>query len=109
MIKMRFLYKLPENTVPAGNYTVLYDGEGVLKYTDDAKIVKREPGKDIISINAGKDKEFRVKLIIENSNPENYLRNIRVLMPGGVCSNNPYKRVNDKPETQSVIGMIDLN
>jgi len=92
----RFLYKLPENTVPAGNYTVLYDGEGILKYTDDAKLVKREPGKDIISINAGKDKEFRVKLIIENSNPENYLRNIRVLMPGGVCSNNPFKRVSDK-------------
>lgn len=92
----RFLYKLPEHTVPAGNYTVLYDGEGIMKYTDDAKLVKREPGKDIISISAGKDKEFRVKLIIENSNPDNYLRNIRVLMPGGVCSNNPYKRVNDK-------------
>ena len=92
----RFLYKLPEHTVPAGNYTVLYDGEGILKYTDDAKLIKREPGRDIVSISAGKDKEFRVKLIIENSNPENYLRNIRVLMPGGVCSNNPYKRVNDK-------------
>ena len=92
----RFLYKLPENTVPAGNYTVLYDGEGILQYTDDAKLVKREPGKDIISISAGKDKEFRVKLIIKNSNPKNYLRNIRVLMPGGICSNNPYKRVHDK-------------
>ena len=92
----RFLYKLPENTVPAGNYTVLYDGEGIMQYTDDAKLIKREPGKDIIQIKAGKDKEFRVKLIIKNSNPENYLRNIRVLMPGGVCSNNPFKRVNDK-------------
>ena len=91
----RFLYKLPENTVPAGNYTVLYDGEGILQYTDDAKLVKRERGRDIVSIKAGKDKEFRVKLIIKNSNPKNYLRNIRVLMPGGVCSNNPYKRVND--------------
>jgi len=91
----RFLYKLPENTVPAGNYTVLYDGEGILTYSDDAKLVDREPGKDIISIAAGKDKEFRVKLIIKNSNPKNYLRNIRVLMPGGVCSNNPFKRIND--------------
>lgn len=92
----RFLYKLPEHTVPAGNYTVLYDGEGILQYTDDAKLVNREPGKDIVSISAGKDKEFRVKLIIKNSNPKNYLRNIRVLMPGGVCSNNPFKRVNNK-------------
>ena len=92
----RFLYKLPQNTVPEGHYTVLYDGEGILTYSDDAKLVKREPGKDIISIAAGKDKEFRVKLIIQNSNPSNYLRNIRVLMPGGVCSNNPFKRVNDE-------------
>jgi hypothetical protein len=92
----RFLYKLPRNTVPEGNYTVLYDGEGILKYTDDAKLVHREKGKDIISIKAGKDKEYRVKLIIENSNPRNYLRNIRVLLPGGICANNPYKRVNDK-------------
>ncbi len=92
----RFLYKLPKDTVPEGNYTVLYDGEGILSYSDDAKLVSREPGKDIIAIHAGKDKEFRVKLIIKNSNTKNYLRNIRVLMPGGVCSNNPFKRVKDK-------------
>lgn len=92
----RFLYKLPKGTVPEGLYTVLYDGEGILTYSDDAKLVKREPGKDIISIKAGKDNEFRVKLIIKHSNPDNYLRNIRVLLPGGICSNNPYKRVKNE-------------
>ena len=92
----RFLYKLPKGTVPEGNYTVLYEGEGILTYSDDAKLVHREPGKDIIKITAGKDREFRVKLIIKHSNPNNYLRNIRVLLPGGVCSNNPYRRVSNK-------------
>ena len=92
----RFLYKLPKNTVPEGHYTVLYDGEGIISYTDDAKLVHREKGKDIILITAGKDKEFRVKLLIKHSNPSNYLRNIRVLLPGGICSNNPYRRVNNK-------------
>ena len=92
----RFLYKLPKQTVPEGNYTVLYDGVGILSYTDDAKLVSREPGKDIVNIQAGKDNEFRVKLLIKHSNPDNYIRNIRVLMPGGVCSNNPFKRVKDK-------------
>lgn len=91
----RFLYKLPKNTVPEGHYTVLYDGEGILSYTDDAKLIHREKGKDIISITAGKDNEYRVKLLIKNSNPDNYLRNIRVLMPGGVCSNNPFRRVSN--------------
>lgn len=94
----RFLYKLPKNTVPEGHYTVLYDGEGKLEYSDDAKLVKREPGKDIISIKAGKDNEYRVKLLITHSNEDNYLRNIRVLLPGGVCSNNPYKRVSHKKQ-----------
>ncbi len=89
----RFLYKLPKNTVPEGNYTVLYDGEGQIDYSDDAKLVSRERGRDIIKITAGRDNEFRVKLIIKLSNEKDYLRNIRVLMPGGVCSNNPYRRV----------------
>jgi len=92
----RFLHTIPKGTVPEGNYTVLYDGEGKIDYSDDAKLVSREKGRDVISIKAGKDKEFRVKLIIKLSNEKNYLRNVRVLMPGGVCSNNPYRRVNGK-------------
>jgi len=90
----RFLYKLPKGTVPEGLYTVLYDGEGILTYSDDAKLVFREKGKDIIKITAGSDREFRVKLIIKHSNPANYLRNIRVLLPGGICANNKFRRVN---------------
>ena len=92
----RFLYKLPKNTVPDGIYTVLYDGEGILTYSDDAKLVAREKGKDLIKIAAGRDNEFRVKLVIKHSNPANYLRNIRVLLPGGICANNKFRRVNDK-------------
>ena len=91
----RFLYKLPKGTVPEGLYTVLYDGEGILSYSDDAKLIFREKGKDIIRITAGADREFRVKLVIKHSNPANYLRNIRVLLPGGICENNRFKRVDN--------------
>ena len=97
----RFLHEVPGKAVPEGNYTVLYDGEGKLTYSDDAKLVHREKGKDIISIVAsrsGLKEELRVKLIIKHSNPNNYLRNIRVLMPGGVCSNNPFRRVGSKKQ-----------
>jgi len=93
----RFLHELPAKSVPNGNYTVLYDGEGMLTYSDDAKLVFREKGRDVISIMAnrsGKKDELRVKLIIKHSNPANHLRNIHVLMPGGVCANNPFRRVN---------------
>ncbi len=92
----RFLHTIPGKAVPEGNYTVLYDGEGKMTYSDDAKLIHREKGKDIISIvpsRSGVKNELRVKLIIKHSNPNNHLRNVRVLMPGGVCSNNPFKRV----------------
>ena len=79
----------------------LYDGEGKMTYSDDAKLIHREKGKDIISIIAGRSgvkDELRVKLIIKHSNPDNHLRNVRVLMPGGVCSNNPFKRIASKKQ-----------
>ena len=88
------LHWLPVGTLPEGQYTVLYDGEGQLAYEGDAKVIRSAPGKDIIDIRAGKDKFIQVALIIKRSEPRNYLRNIRVLLPGGICANNPFKRVN---------------
>jgi len=37
---------------------------------------------------------MQVALLIKRSEPKNYIRNIRVIMPGGICANNPFKRVN---------------
>lgn len=88
------LHWLPPNTLPTGNYTVLYDGEGEIQYQDDATLVKHSPGKDIIHIAPGKDAYLKVVLLITQSNPQNYLRNIRVLLPGGICASNPFQRVN---------------
>lgn len=88
------LHWLPAGTLPEGNYTVLYDGEGEIQYGDDAQLVSRTPGKDIIRILAGSDQYFKVTLTISKSSPENYLRNIRVLLPGGICASNPFQRVN---------------
>lgn len=89
----RFINKLPAGTVPEGHYTVLYEGKGKLIYGNDTKLVKSTPGKDIVSITAGKDREFRGTLIIKKTDPTDHIRNIRILMPGGICMKNPYKRV----------------
>ena len=90
------IHWLPAGTLPEGQYTVLYDGEGQLAYEGDAKVVHSEPGKDIVEFRSGHDKFMQVALLIKHSEPRNYLRNIRVLMPGGICANNPFKRVNGK-------------
>lgn len=87
------LHWLPEGTLPTGNYTVLYDGKGKLAYTDDAKLISSKPGRDVIQIAAGHDKFIKVTLIIKQTNPRDYIRNIRVLLPGGICANNPFQRV----------------
>ncbi len=89
----RFINKLPAGTIPDGNYTVLYDGAGTLKYGNDVKLVSKSPGREVVSITAGKDKEIRATLLITQTDTRNPLRNIRILMPGGICSNNPHKRV----------------
>ena len=91
------LHWLPAGTLPEGNYTVLYDGEGQISYestSGDVKVVHSSPGKDIINIRSGSDRFIQVALIIKRSDPRKYLRNIRVLLPGGICANNPFKRVN---------------
>lgn len=46
----RFASHIPAKALPTGDYTVLYDGEGVLQYGVSAKLVSRSKGKDIIRL-----------------------------------------------------------
>ncbi len=89
----KFLNRLPVGTVPEGFYTVLYEGEGKIHYGNDASLVVHRPGKDIIEIKAGKDNILNASLVIQKSNPKNYIRNIRVLMAGGICEDKPHQHV----------------
>lgn len=64
---------------PAGEYTVLYDGEGKLDFWGAASVVKREPGRMTIKVDPTRGGFF---LRLMETNPEKYVRNIRVIMPG---------------------------
>jgi hypothetical protein len=75
---------------PSGIYTVLYDGKGTIRYGSAAKAVSHQDGQDQISVNANKG---GIQLSITATNPEDYIRNIRVIMPGGVCDNAPFTAV----------------
>ncbi|WP_165874757.1 sugar-binding protein [Cocleimonas flava] len=94
----RFLSHIPIEALPKGEYTVLYQGEGKINYGASAKVVKRSPGKDIIKLVPMKQPNemyptATATLFIKESNPKNYIRNIRIMMPGGICRNDPFKRV----------------
>ncbi len=75
---------------PAGTYTVLYDGDGTLEYGGIVDWAAQNPikhvaqGRDEVKLTNGTD---GFTLRIKATSPGNYLRNIRVIPPGGVCSN----------------------
>ncbi len=79
---------------PAGQYTVLYDGDGTLEYRLGARFNAElsKPGRHIIDVDPSRN---GISITISATNPANPIRNIRVIMPGGVCSNDPYQWCND--------------
>ena len=71
---------------PAGKYVVLYEGAGTIEYSMAGSKVGAEskPGRDIVNVsNTTSD---GLLLTISATDPNNHLRNVRVLPPGGVCS-----------------------
>lgn len=68
---------------PAGQYVVLYDGEGTMEYGGDAtkNVTLSAPGRDVLDVTPSGG----ITLTIAATDPNatgNYLRNIRVILPG---------------------------
>jgi hypothetical protein len=60
--------------------------------------VQHAAGRDTIHITAGADQQLNATLVISKTTPSNYIRNIRILPPGGICADNPFKRVESENE-----------
>lgn len=77
-----FLLGMPNTAngfYPAGQYIVLYDGQGTLSYGADAVLLRRSPGRDTINVTPSSK---GIDLRIVETDPRhtgNYLRNIRVV------------------------------
>lgn len=71
---------LPEGEhYPSGTYTLLYEGEGEITADTAAKVAFSEPGRMLLDVDS---QLGGIRLQIRSTNPENYIRNIRLLMPG---------------------------
>lgn len=68
---------------PAGEYVVLYDGQGALEYEPQGRVVARGPGRHVVSLDPKRGNFSYV--ITKSGEGADYLRNVRVIMPGGVC------------------------
>ncbi len=90
-------------THPSGLYTVLYDGEGTIEYGFDA--VKNpalsQPGRDVLFVKAS---DAGILLRITATDPHrtgNYLRQIRVIRPGGFCNDDLFTDTEDAAACQA--------
>ena len=73
----------------SGEYLVLYDGEGQLSYNGVTRIAaKSSPGRDVVQLDA--DSFFHLQIrVTDPNNSGDHLRNIRILVPGGICGDLP--------------------
>ncbi|RYX83260.1 hypothetical protein EON83_15450 [bacterium] len=76
---------------PHGQYVCLYEGKGEVKINNASKIVSSAPGRIVFEPQA----ESGIFLQILSTEPTDYIRNIRVLMPGTekTVQDNPFNPV----------------
>ena len=72
---------------PGGRYLVRYKGEGTLRFGFAAAVVSEQPGDMVIEVTPD---EAGIHMWIEATNPQNYLREIEIIMPGGICEGDPF-------------------
>ena len=75
---------------PGGRYLVRYKGEGKLNFGFAAKVVSQKRGEMVIEVTPN---DGGVYLWIEATNAGDYLREIEIIMPGGICEGDPFKHV----------------
>lgn len=86
---MKFLGKLPPEILPEGDYSVLRDGVGKLRYGHDVKVVSQAAGAKLSVLLPERDGLLDASVVITQTDSANPLRNIRILPPGGICQRDP--------------------
>lgn len=75
---------------PAGQYLVRYKGEGTLKFQFAARVLSQKAGEIVLQVTPDSS---GIYIGIESTNPANYLRDIEITMPGGVCEGDMFTHV----------------
>ncbi|MDP9123153.1 MAG: hypothetical protein M3N82_00870 [Pseudomonadota bacterium] len=72
--------------LPEGRYIVRYDGAGTLAYGGfvSKQASLSSAGRDVVDLKGGSNSSFWLTIVA--TTPGNYLRNIRVYLPGGACA-----------------------
>jgi hypothetical protein len=102
-----FLFQDNPGRYPAGDYIVLYDGDGDLEYEGSGRRHDNRsiPGRDVVHVDP---RQGELVIVLTRTNAALPLNNIRVLVPGGVCSNDPYQACKGVGDPVCGTGTCDL-
>jgi hypothetical protein len=75
---------------PSGRYVVRYKGEGVLGFGFAAKLVSQKAREMLIDVTPDNGGLY---VYLQQTNPANYLRDIEITLPGGICADDPFRHV----------------
>lgn len=75
---------LPSGRLASGTYTMLFDGAGSVSFFGVSNVQNPQPGRITFDITSS---DTNIGFSLTATTPGNHLRNIRILPPGGVCSN----------------------
>ena len=76
---MALIYRDLEGHYPGGAYTCLYDGRGKIEFAGAATIRQKQPGRILVDVDPN---EGGIILRIVETDPEDPIRHIRMIMPG---------------------------
>jgi hypothetical protein len=68
---------------PAGRFIILWDGDGDLSFFNNTNVVERGTNRIVLDASPSNG---GIGINLTRTNATNPLRNLRVIMPGGVCS-----------------------
>lgn len=85
-------WDIPVEMLPKGDYVVRWQGEGTLEF-GCAKVRKSGDHRAVIRIG---DSDCGLYLKIKRMDEEDPVRDITITMPGGICSDDPYTRVDNE-------------
>ncbi len=102
--KSKLLQGTLDNSMPEGQYTVLFDGSGRLEFSGSISNVQKVLNENKYTINLNlNDFDGEDEVAASDTNAFNmnirdisaaaYMTNIRIVMPGGTCTGNPFIRV----------------
>lgn len=103
-LRTKLLYKVPKNSIPYGIYTLLYEGSGKIDFSGNvvtsplSEELKAEGLKGIGILFTSDIEEITLHISNISKGEGNYIKNIQVIMPGGVCGSVNHLWVADESE-----------